>query len=176
MTFSARVAMASIVVVCLFTSAVHAAVVTVSFDASLTTGNLTGSEFSGEIAYDPTGGTGIGQEFFTLTDLSFTLLGTTFTKADIDQGGQMITLNGVPSYFTAAFFPPPPDNSPVQDIAFGFGGPGIIGYDQEGVSGGGTYVLRSAAVPEPTSLGLLAVGLIAMAVIGKATQASLVRI
>ena len=88
----------------------------------------------------------------------------------------MITPNGAPSYFTAAFFPPPPDNSPVQDIAFGFGGPGIIGYDQEGVSGGGAYVLRSAAVPEPTSLGLLAVGLIAMAVIWKATRVSLVRI
>jgi hypothetical protein len=160
------------VVACLFAKIVHAAIVTLSFDASLTTGSLAGTQFSGTVAYDPATGTGVGQEFLALTELNFTLLGTPFAIGDINQGGQMITQNGVPSYFTAAFFPPPPNNSPVSDIAFGFGGPGIIGYAQQGNFGDGAYVLGSAPVPEPTSLALLAVGLAATAAIAKATRLS----
>lgn len=140
-----------------------AAVVPFDFEATLATGPLAGTVFSGSASYDNTRATGTGQEYLSLTSLSFTLDGTVFTRSDIDQGGQAFLSNGVLSYFTAAFFPPPPAGSPVNDIAFGFGGPGIIGYSvPPGFNyGQGSYVLLAAPVPEPSPLAPLALGLLA---------------
>jgi hypothetical protein len=172
MTFSRRIAIASMMVACLFATTTHAATVILTFHATLTTGTLAGDQFSGTVGYNPADGTGVGEEFLPLTELNFTLLGATFTKADIDQGGEMITENGAPSYFTAAFFPPPPANSPTDDIAFGFGGPGIIGYFTGQTAGSGVYVLQSTPIPEPTPLALLTVGLAAIAVVARASRRS----
>jgi hypothetical protein len=127
-----------------------AAVVDFDFNADLQTGTLAGTMFPGTGSYDNAGVTGVGEEFVALSSLQFSLNGVEFTKADIKQGGQAILEGGVLSYFTAAFFPPPPDNSPVSDIAFGFGGPGIIGYiASSGVFGDGVYTITSISVPEP---------------------------
>lgn len=133
------------------------------FDATLNTGPLAGTVFPGTGSYDNEGETGIGQEFFSLTSLDFTLLGASFTRADIDQGGQAILNDGVMFTFTAAFFPPPPTTS-VSDIAFGFGGPGIIGYTVLGSSdiGSGSFTLTS--VPEPAALNIALLGLVTIAV------------
>ena len=132
------------------------------FDATLDTGPLAGTTFPGTGSYDNQGETGIGQEYFSLTSLDFTLLGASFTRAGIDQGGQAILNDGVMFTFTAAFFPPPPTTS-VTDIAFGFGGPGIIGYTVVGSSdiGSGSYTLTS--VPEPAALNIALLGLVAVA-------------
>jgi hypothetical protein len=142
----------------------HAADVQYDFQASLTDGPLQGTSFWGTFSFDAGGITGVGMEYLTLTSLNFNLLGTTFTHADIKQGGQAILDNGKLDYFTAAFFPPPPLASPVQDIAFGFGGPGIIGYIKviNGVQvfGQGRYTFSAGTVPEVSTLGLMSLGLL----------------
>jgi hypothetical protein len=143
-------------------SVAGASTVQFSFDAMLQTGPLVGTEFPGTGTYDTTGVTGIGQEFVSLASLDFTL-GVPFTRSDIRQGGQAILQNGVLSYFTAAFFPPPPSGSPVSDIAFGFGGPGIIGYITPPSNfGSGTYTITSLSVPEPGAALILAVALLSL--------------
>jgi hypothetical protein len=127
-----------------------ATIVGFDFDASLQTGALAGTTFLGTGSYDTAGVTGVGEEFVALTSLQFSLLGVSFTESDIRQGGQAILEDGLLSFFTAAFFPPPPVGSPVSDIAFGFGGPGIIGYITPPADfGAGTYTLSPANIPEP---------------------------
>jgi outer membrane protein assembly factor BamB len=115
-----------------------AEVVTFEFDAVLQSGPLAGTTFSGNASYEAEGLTGVGTEFQPLTSLTFTLLGVRFTEADILQGGQAILQNGVLSDFTAAFFPSEP---PVDAIAFGFGGPGVIGYQLGSDFGSGVFTL-----------------------------------
>lgn len=148
----------------LITTVAEASTVEFQFIASLETGNLAGTTFVGTGSFDSQGSTGMGLEFLTLTSLDFTLLGVTFTKADIDQGGQAKLQDGVLIDFTAAFFPPPPGNSPVSNIAFGFGGPGVIGYSNPGIFGSGTYTL--SAVPEPAPLAQSVVGFITLTALG----------
>jgi hypothetical protein len=127
-------------------------------NASLTTGSLAGSNFTVASTYDNSGLTGHGQEFLSLLSFDFTLLGTHFSRADIRQDGQAIFQDGVPQNVTAAFFQLDSPNAPVRDIAFGFGGPGIIGYvDLKGQFGGG--VLTISPVPEPATFLGLAPGL-----------------
>lgn len=139
--------------------AAAASIVTYGFAATLDTGALQGTSFSGSFAFNNAGATGVGQDFLTLTALDFNLLGTRFTLADIGQGGQAFLQDGRLVYFDAAFFPSSP-TSPVSDIAFGFGGPGVIGYvarNAEGI-GLGAYVITASPVPEPSSLALIALG------------------
>lgn len=134
--------------------AAHASPVDFTFQASLDTGALAGTHFTGTASYDSTGSSGVGTEYLTLTSLNFSLLGELFTRADISQGGQAILEDGTLSYFTAAFFPSGP--GPVNDLAFGFGGPGIIGYSvPPGFNpGAGSYTVQitSNPIPEPPTL------------------------
>lgn len=142
-----------------WTSSVAGNVVIYGFQSELTSGQLAGTQFSGHFKFDEAGSTGVGQEFLNLTELDFTLEGIVFTRADLSQGGQAIIDDGKLAYFTAAFFPPPPINSPVNSIAFGFGGPGVIGYiGTLGSSGSGSYAITSTPVPEPTSALLVSLG------------------
>jgi hypothetical protein len=130
------------VIACVAAGAAEAAPVNLFLNASLSTGSLQGTSFSVSFSYDNSSLTGQGQEFLFLQSFDFTLLGTHFTRADIDQGGQVIFQNGTPENVTAAFFP----LAPVRDIAFGFGGPGIIGYlDSNRQFGGGSYSISSFA-------------------------------
>jgi hypothetical protein len=138
-----------------------AAIIEFDFNADLQTGTLSGTMFPGTGSYDNAGVTGVGQEFVTLASLQFSLNGVEFTKADITQGGQAILEDGALSYFTAAFFPPPPDNSPVSDIAFGFGGPGIIGYlTSPEEFGDGVYTITSTSIREPPPAAVFGLALV----------------
>jgi hypothetical protein len=115
-------------------------IIDLTFHAILDSGTMAGTTFDGTVSYDLTSTTGVGTEYITLTTLAFEIDRVAFTKANLNQGGQMITQDGYPTYFTGAFTPPP--GSPVNDIAFGFGGPGVIGYSTPGfigVFGAGTY-------------------------------------
>jgi hypothetical protein len=57
---------------------------------------------------------------------------------------------------TASFQVILPPNSPVKNITFGFGGPGVIGYiDLDNQFGSGTFTFVST-VPEPGLLPLVA--------------------
>jgi hypothetical protein len=130
-----------------------ATTVSFQFDASLQTGTLAGTQFSGSGSFDNQGETGVGTELFTLKSLDFSLLGFPVTLADINQGGQAVLKNGTLSDFTAAFILAPP--APVGDLAFGFGGPGVIGYSTPPGLGSGVYsIVTSSASPEPSSFGL----------------------
>jgi hypothetical protein len=152
-----------LIVFCCFTSPANATTISFQFDSTLQTGALTGTQFTGTASFDNAGSTGVGIEYLFLTSLNFTLDGETFTRADIDQGGQAVLENGTLSYFTAAFFPEETCPScPIDDIAFGFGGPGVIGYSvSPGFNPGlGAYVIETP-VPEPSTLSLSVMGLLA---------------
>jgi hypothetical protein len=139
------------------------------FAASLNDGPLSGTTFVGSFSYDAGASTGEGQEFLPLISLDFDLLGTHFSLNDIRQGGQAVLQNGQLSFFTAAFFPPPPSGSPVTDIAIGFGGPGVIGYvvgsDFDRGFGRGTVNVMSA-IPEPGTAVLVLAGMVVTASLG----------
>ncbi len=134
-----------------------------TIDGVLTSGPLEGAAVSGAFSYDVASVTGVGQEFIRLIDFDAALLGTHFTLKDIRQGGQVLFQDGMLENVTAAFFPPPPFGAPVSDIAFGFGGPGVIGYlagsPQE--FGGGVFQIAAASpTPEPPSVALIVIGLL----------------
>lgn len=164
---------------CLANQPAFGTIIGYTFDATLETGPLGGTAFSGSLSYDDASATGVGKEFLELTSLDFTMLGVSFTRADVKQGGQAILEDGVLSYFTAAFFPPPPDNSPVSDIAFGFGGPGVIGYTTPpGFTnfGSGQYTLHPSAIPGPSTLACVALGLGALAAAARRKRGSVSRL
>jgi hypothetical protein len=140
----------------------NAATIGFDFDATLSTGPLAGTSFSGTGSYDNQGQTGKGQEYFSLTSFDFTLLDSTFTKANIYQGGQAILNNGVLFTFTAALIPPP--NSSISNIAFGFGGPHVIGYEMLGPNSFGSGSYTVAAAPEPAAFNIALLGLAGIAV------------
>jgi hypothetical protein len=146
--------------------AAHASVINFQFNASLQTGALAGTNFSGQGSYDTTGSTGMGQEFLPLMSLNFTIGGVNFGLADIKQGGQAILQNGALYYFTAAYFPPPPSGTSINDIALGFGGPGVIGYSTApGFNfGNGSYTIL-LSTPEPGACLLFISGALALAAV-----------
>jgi hypothetical protein len=162
-TFGAQLAAAALGVllgVLVPSVAAVAAVAEYRFEASLDTGPLQGTMFPGTFSFEAGSATGVGMEFLPLSSLDFTLLGSHFSRSDIDQGGQVILENGAVSYFTAAFFRMTP--APVSDIAFGFGGPGVIGYIVPPEAfGSGRYVIFPDAVPEPPLYWLVITGLAA---------------
>jgi len=141
-----------------------AATITTFETAQLTTGSLAGTAFVFSFSYDSTSVLGSGQEFISLTGFDFNLLGTPYTLADITQGGQAIFQDGALQNIRAAFLTIPPRTAPVFSIAFGFGGPGVIGYiDLAHDLGEGTFAPANA--PEPPSFLSLGLGL-ALLVVG----------
>jgi hypothetical protein len=87
----------------------------------------------------------VGKSYVFLQSFDFTLPGVPFTRKDIFQGGQVIFENGVFENVTASFQVILPPNSPVNNITFGFGGPGVIGYiNLENQFGTGSFTIQSA--------------------------------
>lgn len=119
-----------------------------NLDASLDTGSLAGTMFPVTYSYDASQINPIGESFIFLNSFDFTLLGANFTRNDISQGGQVIFVNGVLDNVTASFQGVLPPNAPVENITFGFGGPGVIGYiDLARNFGTGSFSFTP--VPEP---------------------------
>jgi hypothetical protein len=139
-----------------------ASLVMATFNASLDSGTLTGTKFPVMYSYDSSEVHPVGESFVTLQTFNFVLLGVPFTRQYIFQGGEAIFENGVIENVTASFQVTLPPNSPVNNITFGFGGPGVIGYlDLNNQSGSGTFTFPSA-VPEPSSFQLLATGAVCL--------------
>ena len=115
--------------------------------STLTSGSLAGTSIPVSFSYDAGQVLPSGDSFITLSSINFTLLGVAFTRNNIDQGGQVMFHNGVIENLTASFQGTPlPANSPVENITYGFGGPGVIGYiDLNGQFGTGAFTF----VPEP---------------------------
>jgi hypothetical protein len=133
-----------------------------SLDASLNTGSLAGVSFPVSFSYDAGEVAPIGESFVTLTSFDFTLLGVHFTRGDIFQGGQAIFEDGVLNDVTASFQVFLPPQSPVENITFGFGGPGVIGYiDLNHQFGSGSFTSAPAPAPEPATVLLVGTGLAA---------------
>ena len=142
-------------------------IVNLSFIATLTSGSLAPASFPVRASYDDGGVTGGNGDFLPLTSFDFSLGGARFSRDNIAQGGQAIIRFGQLDEVTAAFFGPLlPVNAPVTDIAFGFGGPTVIGYlDLERNFGSGTFVLTSD--PEPSMFWPLVVALLLLLLLGK---------
>ena len=114
--------------------------------ASLKSGSLAGTSFTVSFSYDASQASPQGQVFLQLISFSFTLRGIAFTRSEIFQGGQVILRDGKFENVTASFQLRLPPNSPVNNITFGFGGDGVIGYiDLAGDYGAGTFDLSAAA-------------------------------
>jgi hypothetical protein len=110
-----------------------------TLEASLDAGSLAGTSFTVAYSYDASQVNAIGESYVVLSSIDFTLLGANFTKSYLTQGGQVIFENGIPNNVTASFQGAPP-SSPVNNITFGFGGPGVIGYvDLVGNFGAGSF-------------------------------------
>jgi hypothetical protein len=120
-------------------------IVTSALYASLDMGSLAGTAFPVSFSYDAGQVLPVGDSFVLLTTFDFVLLGVPFDKAEIFQGGQAIFHNGILTDVTASsqvFLPP---MSPVENITFGFGGVGVIGYiDLNGQFGQGSFTFTSA--------------------------------
>lgn len=133
-------------------------IVSGSLQAGLTTGSLAGVTFSVMYSYDASQINPSGDSYITLSSFDFNLLGTEFMRSDINQGGQVVFRNGILNNVTASFQGVLPPGSPVNDISFGFGGPGVIGYvDRAGAFGDGSF--RFSAAPEPRTLTICVVAL-----------------
>lgn len=133
-------------------------------DASLNTGSLAGTRFPISFSYDADQVMPVGDSFISLTSFDFTLLGVPFTRSDIFQGGQVIFHDARIENVTASFQVFLPPHSPVENITFGFGGPGIIGYiDLNGQFGTGAFTIASATVPEPAPVEVLVLTLLVFA-------------
>jgi uncharacterized protein (TIGR03437 family) len=114
--------------------------------ASLRSGSLAGTSFPVSFGYDAGQAPPQGQAFLQLITFSFTLRGIPFTRNEIFQGGQVILRDGKFENVTASFQVRLPPNSPVNNITFGFGGDGVIGYiDLAGNYGSGTFDLSAVA-------------------------------
>jgi hypothetical protein len=116
--------------------------VTGSLLASLDTGSLAGTRFSASFSYDSSQVQPVGDSYVELHSFDLTLLGVQFTKQDTFQGGQVIFHAGAITSVTASFQVILPANSPVRNITFGFGGPGVIGYiDLDAQNGSGSFLI-----------------------------------
>jgi hypothetical protein len=113
-----------------------------TLDASLDDGSLAGTAFTVVYSYDADQVAPVGESYVPLSSFDFSLLGVPFTRSDIFQGGQVILQDGVVVNVTASFQVRMPPNSPVSNITFGFGGPGVIGYiDLDQQFGSGSFAI-----------------------------------
>ena len=111
-------------------------------NASLDDGSLAGTTFPVVFSYDADQVADVGQSYVSLNSFDFDLFGVHFSRSDIFQGGQVIFQDGFLDNVTASFQVILPPDSPVQNITFGFGGSGVIGYiDNDGNFGGGSFFL-----------------------------------
>jgi hypothetical protein len=114
------------------------------FDASLDDGSLAGTTFPVTFSYDADQVSLTGDSYVSLSSFDFTLFGVPFTRDDIFQGGQVIFRDGVLDNVTASFQVRLPPGSPVNNITFGFGGSGVIGYiDLDNQFGSGSFVFST---------------------------------
>lgn len=114
-----------------------------TLNASLDDGSLAGTTFTVVYSYDADQVAPEGESYVQLYSFDFTLLGVAFTRDDIFQGGQVILRDGLIEDVTASFQVRLPQGSPVNNITFGFGGPGVIGYvDLDNQSGGGSFTFE----------------------------------
>ena len=137
----------------MYANAARSEWVTSTLQASLDTGSLAGTSFAVSFSYDSSQVQPVGESYVQLNSFDFSLLGVQFTRQYIFQGGQVIFQDGVITDVTASFQVLLPPNSPVQNITFGFGGPGVIGYiDLNGQSGGGSKVTCLMGMPSARGL------------------------
>lgn len=141
-----RLGLCAAVMLLLMVPSRHVSAETIVFgtlDASLDDGSLAGTTFSVEFSYDADEVAPEGDRYVTLRSFDFTLLGVPFTRDDIFQGGQAIFHDGVLDNVTASFQVRLPPGSPVNNITFGFGGPGIIAYiDLDDQYGTGSFTIQ----------------------------------
>jgi len=144
----------AIILSCSFVAAATP-IVTSTLNTTLTTGSLAGTTFPVVFSYDAGQILPTGYSYSQLDTFDFNLLGTPFDEAEIFQGGQVEFLNGVFSSVTASYQVHLPPGSPVENITFGFGGPGFVAYiDNMDQYGMGSFTLATSAAPETSTVWL----------------------
>lgn len=117
--------------------------------ASLETGSLAGTRILVTFSYDDAQVVPVRDSYVTLQSFQFTLFGVPFTRRDINQGGEVIFRDGRLDNVTASFQGVLPAGALVNNITFGFGGPGVIGYiDRKNHFGRGSFTFGPAVVHE----------------------------
>ena len=99
-----------------------------TLDSYLNQGSLAGTHFIVSFSYDAEQVAPEGESWVPLKSFDFQLGDAYFSRDWIFQGGQVILRDGVIENVTASFQVFMPPNSPVKNITFGFGGPGVSGY------------------------------------------------
>jgi hypothetical protein len=133
---------------------VAATIIQGTFQATFDAGSLAGTTFKVAFSYDADQVQ--ADSFVGLRSIDFTLGGAVFNRTFVNQGGQLIFRNGVLDNITASFQGQMPAGSPVNNVTFGFGGPGVIGYiDHQGQFGHGVFQIlwRSMDVGAGSALG-----------------------
>ena len=134
-------------------------IVNSTLNASLDTGSLAGVKFPVSFSYDAGLVQPVGDSYVNLLSFDFVLLGVPFNRSEIFQGGQAMFHDGILENVTASYQVTLPPMSPVANITFGFGGPGVIGYvDLKGQFGLGSFSF-GPPVPEPSTLVSVALSL-----------------
>jgi hypothetical protein len=113
-----------------------------------------------------------------LSSINFTLLGVPFDRAEIDQGGEVVFDNGVIENLEASYQGVMPPGSPVENVTFGFGGPGVIGYidlNQQYGEGAFTFGPTEYATPEPEILPMMGTGIALLLAISRSRFAAKLR-
>lgn len=149
--------MRTLLVASLFLAAgAHAAPVAYSFSGVADSGALTGEAYAGGFSIDPAALAGVGDEYLAVSGFGFSFLGASYSAADFAPAahfadGVFVGLDGFA------------DLGGVESLALisGFSDPAdaYFAYDLAAGAGFGPLAYQIAAVPEPQTFALLAVGL-----------------
>ncbi len=160
LSFVATSAVLSLAVI--HTNSANAASVIYDFEVNNLDGTLAGETFSGFFEFDDSALTGIGDEFLSVSELSFDFLGVNYTENDGILSPEVLFVDGEffgLDFSTDVVFSFLPGFFELGDAFFEYDTPG------EGVGSGDiTYTLRpdtpiSVSTPEPTAVfSLLALG------------------
>jgi len=136
-----------------------AATVSYTFSGVVDSGALLGETYAGQFAYDDASLSGAGDEFLTVSGLSFNFLGNAFDQADSAAPPEAVFIDGTflglafnvdsfsPAFSTIAGF------SDVAESYFAYD-------DGAGNAGFGSIAYSVSAVPEPETWSLLLSGLV----------------
>lgn len=141
-------------------NSVNAASIIYDFEVSIDSGYLAGETSSGFFEFDDSELTGIGDEFLSVSNISFDFLGVNYSKTDSLSDPEVVFFDGDflgLSFSTDAEFSFIPGFFDLSEAYFSYDIPGEI----DG-AGNIAYTLRPdtpASTPEPTAIfGLLALG------------------
>ncbi|MDJ0598374.1 MAG: PEP-CTERM sorting domain-containing protein [Crocosphaera sp.] len=108
---------------------VHAASITYNFEVSIDSGSLAGETYTGSFIFDDSGLTGIGDEFLSVSRISFDFDGVNYTETDDSFGPEVLFFDGDflgLSFSTDAEFSLIPGFFELEEALFSYNLPGQV--------------------------------------------------